>query len=218
VGSGASADAEQGYSVALSGDGDTAIVGGDTDGVGSAWVWTRNGTVWTQQGSKLVGSGAIGAPAEGSAVSLSADGATILIGGFNDESGRGAGWIFVGSPFSDDPLTPGVSVVKAAHISELRQQIDSGRLIWGLGLFSWSDPTLTVGVTAVRAQHVLELRHALADIYITAGAPSPTYTDPELTAGMIVKAVHISELRAAVMTAPRPFEYRPRKKPPSREH
>jgi hypothetical protein len=57
VGAGASGNANQGISVSLSADGNTAIVGGSQDNAhtGAAWVWTRNGGVWTQQGSKLVG-------------------------------------------------------------------------------------------------------------------------------------------------------------------
>jgi hypothetical protein len=56
VGTGAVGNARQG-SVAVSADGNTAIVGGagDNSGVGAAWVFTRSGGVWTQQGSKLVG-------------------------------------------------------------------------------------------------------------------------------------------------------------------
>ena len=46
-------DPEQGWSVALSSDGNTALVGGPGDD--AAWVFTRSGTTWTQQGSKLVG-------------------------------------------------------------------------------------------------------------------------------------------------------------------
>jgi hypothetical protein len=62
VGTGAVATARQGSSVALSADGNTAIVGGvgDKSYTGAAWVYTRSGTVWTQQGSKLVGAGAVG--------------------------------------------------------------------------------------------------------------------------------------------------------------
>jgi hypothetical protein len=47
---------EQGYSVGLSGDGTTAIVGGPYSSdyglytVGAVWVFTRSGGVWTQQG------------------------------------------------------------------------------------------------------------------------------------------------------------------------
>ena len=62
VGTGAVGGAEQGFSVAMSADGNTAIVGGimTTHGVGAAWVFTRSNGVWSQQGSKLVGTGAVG--------------------------------------------------------------------------------------------------------------------------------------------------------------
>jgi hypothetical protein len=63
VGTGASGAAQQGASVVLFADGNTAIVGGpaDSNGQGAAWVYTRSGGVWTQQGNKLVGTGASGA-------------------------------------------------------------------------------------------------------------------------------------------------------------
>lgn len=94
VGSGA-AGAFQGRSVSLSGDGNTALVGGDNDngGAGAAWVWTRSGGVWTQQGGKLVGSGAISA-VQGASVSLSSDGNTVISGGYGDSSFTGAAWVF----------------------------------------------------------------------------------------------------------------------------
>ena len=52
----------QGSAVALSGDGNTLLVGGWNDNgyVGAAWVYTNNNGVWTQQGPKLVGTGATG--------------------------------------------------------------------------------------------------------------------------------------------------------------
>jgi hypothetical protein len=73
----------QGYSVALSGDGNTAIVGGrdDNNGAGAVWVFTRSGGQWTQQGSKLVGSGAVGKSGQGSSVALSGDGNLAIVGG-----------------------------------------------------------------------------------------------------------------------------------------
>ena len=66
-GSGAVGAADQGQSVALSADGNTAIVGGfgDNAGNGAAWFYTRSGGVWSQQGAKLVGSGAVGAADQG---------------------------------------------------------------------------------------------------------------------------------------------------------
>ena len=51
-----------GSAVALSADGNTAlIIGGDNNG-GGAWVFTRSGSTWTQQGPKLTGSGPASAP------------------------------------------------------------------------------------------------------------------------------------------------------------
>ena len=46
-----------GASVALSSDGNTALIGGlfDNDFIGAAWVFTRSGETWTQQGPKLIG-------------------------------------------------------------------------------------------------------------------------------------------------------------------
>jgi lipocalin len=84
VGTGVSGQfAEQGHSVSLSADGNTAIVGGPDDG--AAWVFTRSGGVWSQQGSKLTGTGGSTFPSSefGASVSLSGDGNTALIGGAN---------------------------------------------------------------------------------------------------------------------------------------
>ena len=96
VGTGATASAHQGWSVALSADGNSAIVGADFDnfGVGAAWVWTRSGGVWSQQGNKLVGTGAAGASAQGKGVALSSDGNTAIVGGNGDDGGVGAAWVF----------------------------------------------------------------------------------------------------------------------------
>jgi hypothetical protein len=97
VGSGASGPfTSQGFSVALSADGNTALVGGpgDDNQLGAAWVFTRSGAAWTQLGNKLVGTGAIVNATQGSSVALSGDGATVLLGGPNDANGIGAVWVF----------------------------------------------------------------------------------------------------------------------------
>ncbi len=96
VGTGATGGAQQGSSVAISADGNTAIVGGPEDsfGAGAAWVFTRNGGVWSQEGSKLAGTDAVGAAHQGFSVAISADGNTAIVGGPEDNSGVGAAWIF----------------------------------------------------------------------------------------------------------------------------
>jgi hypothetical protein len=98
VGSGArepSLPLGQGMSVALSADGNTAIVGGW--GAEGAWVFTRSGGVWSQQGKKLIGRGAVGKASQGMAVALSADGNTAIVGGWSDNSKTGAAWVFTRS-------------------------------------------------------------------------------------------------------------------------
>ncbi len=98
---------EFGYSVALSADGKTALIGGPGDnttsgsGVGAAWVYTYSGTSWSEQ-TKLLGSGENGAGLFGESVALSADGSTALIGGSEDGGlqstyGDGAAWLFTDS-------------------------------------------------------------------------------------------------------------------------
>lgn len=99
TGAGAAGAAGQGAAVAISADGNTAIVGGynDSGNVGAAWVYTRSGGVWTQQGSKLVGNDAVGVGYQGIAVSLSADGNTAMVGGAGDDGSHGAAWVYTRS-------------------------------------------------------------------------------------------------------------------------
>jgi hypothetical protein len=90
---------QQGRSVALSADGNTALVGGSNDnqGVGAIWVYTRSGGLWSQQGNKLVGTGAVGTAQQGWSAALSADGDTAIVGGYSDNhdnSGPGAVWVY----------------------------------------------------------------------------------------------------------------------------
>ena len=87
---------EQGWSVVLSADGNTAIVGGpvDNSNTGAAWVYTRSGSVWTQLDNKLVGAGAVGNARQGASVALSADGSTAIVGGPFDNLNTGAAWVY----------------------------------------------------------------------------------------------------------------------------
>jgi hypothetical protein len=96
-----------GYSVALSSDGDTALIGGhDYADVGAAWVFKRSGSTWTHEGEHLAGSGEIGFGSFGSSVALSSDGNTALIGGHGDNDFVGAAWVFVNVP---SPTVRGLS-------------------------------------------------------------------------------------------------------------
>jgi hypothetical protein len=99
TGAGASGDAQFGYPVALSADGNTALIGGVTDNTfaGAAWVFTRSASTWAQQGGKLTAGGEAGGGTFGAGLALSADGNAALIGGFHDNAGAGAVWAFARS-------------------------------------------------------------------------------------------------------------------------
>lgn len=96
VGTGGSATAAQGSAVAFNSAGTMALVGGYNDGagVGAMWFFTEIGGVWSQVGAKFSGTGNIGASYQSFGCSLSADGNTAAIGGYNDNAGVGAVWIF----------------------------------------------------------------------------------------------------------------------------
>ncbi|MEO8675196.1 MAG: hypothetical protein ABI569_06420 [Casimicrobiaceae bacterium] len=121
VGTGAVGMARQGESVAVSADGNTAIVGGsgDNGGAGAAWVFTRSGGVWTQQGGKLNGTGAVGLANQGGSVALSADGNTAAVGGPSDNSAVGATWVFTRS--GGVWTQQGTKVVGSGAVSPARQ-------------------------------------------------------------------------------------------------
>lgn len=99
IGGSAVGAAQEGTSVALSADGNTAIIGGpeDNSSTGAAWIFTRSGTTWTQQGGKVVGTGGAGVSEQGTSVTLSANGNMAMVGGPSDSSGIGAAWFFTRS-------------------------------------------------------------------------------------------------------------------------
>jgi len=121
VGTDAVGSARQGMSVALSADGNTAIVGGPGDNLwdrsvpfglgpaGAAWVFTRTGGVWTQQGNKLVGIG--GVARQGTSVALSADGNVAIVGGFGEDGGVASVFTRNGGQWTPDKKLIGTGAV-----------------------------------------------------------------------------------------------------------
>jgi hypothetical protein len=91
-----------GYHLDLSGDGNTAIVGANTEdtggsSAGSAYVFARSGTSWSQQ-SKIQASDAQAGDNFGYGVSISNDGSTAIVGAYGEDtttSNAGSAYIFV---------------------------------------------------------------------------------------------------------------------------
>jgi hypothetical protein len=98
AGTDATGNSQQGLSVSLSSDGNTAIVGGPFDAFdsGASWIFARTGGVWIQQGNKLIGAGVVAtnAPLQGWSVAISADGDTTVVGGIEDRAEYGSVWVF----------------------------------------------------------------------------------------------------------------------------
>jgi len=117
VGTGAVGSGYQGYSIALSSDGNTAVVGGIGDNAfaGATWVFTRSGGVWIQQGSKLVGTGAVGTANQGQSIALSGDGNTAIVGGYTDHGNIGAAWVFVQPP-GNLQVSPATNIAASGNL------------------------------------------------------------------------------------------------------
>jgi uncharacterized delta-60 repeat protein len=100
--------------------------------------------------------------------------------------------------FTDEPLVSATTPIKAVHIIELRTFVNELRGQFGLAAFPWTDSTLS-GVVA-KTMHITELRTALQAAYVAAGLSAPPFTDSTLTPQQTaIRAVHISELRQAVL-------------------
>lgn len=96
VGGGEKGEGQFGISVALSANGNTALVGaiGDHEQIGAAWTFTRSGATWSQHGGKLKGSGATIETLFGFSVALAGNGSSALISGEGDNGGAGAAYVF----------------------------------------------------------------------------------------------------------------------------
>ena len=91
-----------GWSVSISSDGNTAIVGASSDdnergtGAGSAYIFTRTGDTWSEQVKLLASDGAV-YDLFGISVSISSDGNNVIVGAHADDGRRGSAYIFTRS-------------------------------------------------------------------------------------------------------------------------
>jgi hypothetical protein len=100
--------------------------------------------------------------------------------------------------FTDNPVAFGGSI-KRLHVSELRGAINYVRQFYGMSVFVFTDDPLVVGSTPIKADHIIQMRTALQAVYLQRGMAPPTYADPSLSAGTTIQAVHVNQLRAAVL-------------------
>jgi hypothetical protein len=104
-----------GLSVALSADGNTAVLGAPKHErtVGGAYVFARTGSKWRRLGGILSGRNELRLAEVGDAVGISGDGKTVAIGGPGDDGGAGSVWMFTRS---GSRWVPGPKIVPADAI------------------------------------------------------------------------------------------------------
>jgi hypothetical protein len=93
-------DSYFGYSLMLSNDGNTLVVGGPKSITGNTYIYSYSSGNSTWSGVRLLGTGYIASPKQGACVAISGDGNTVASGGSNDNTGIGAIWIYTGSGVS----------------------------------------------------------------------------------------------------------------------
>lgn len=99
--------------------------------------------------------------------------------------------------FTDDTLQTNATLVKAAHVMELRRAVDAVRAVTAnLGPAAWG-PDLVQYSTTIQATHINDLRNNLDPARSALGLPACNYTDVGLTAlrASYIKKEHIEQLR-----------------------
>jgi len=101
--------------------------------------------------------------------------------------------------YSDDPAT--ATLIKAAHITELRTAINAVRSLAGQSSATWTHAGLATG-DLIYADDVRDLRTALNSALVTLNIDVSNYTDNTITSyaddpltATVFKAVHLRELR-----------------------
>ena len=120
-------NANFGHAVALSGGGSAAVIGGpqDNGSAGAMWYFRLTSGAWTQQGSKLVGTGAInGFSQQGSSVAISLDGNTAISGAIGDNSNIGAAWVFAKPAATHFSVTAPATLAAGASFSTTVTALD----------------------------------------------------------------------------------------------
>lgn len=137
------------------------------------------------------------------AISARASGRAVVVVEAADPGGLTASVSFAvvvaGLAFTDDPLVPGVTPIKAVHFMELRERIDAVRRRVGLGATAWTDHPIRPGETSVRFVHLIELRGALDEVARAAGRREMNWS--AAAAAGSIRAAHVAELRSAVKAA-----------------
>jgi hypothetical protein len=110
-----------------------------------------------------------------------------------------AGMTYLGHiPFTNEPIVPNVTLIKATDITEVRSRIASLRnRIPALPVFIYSD-LMVPGSTLITPRMINEARQAITDVYLAYGLPAPTFSETLISGVTQIKAIHIQELMNVV--------------------
>jgi ELWxxDGT repeat protein len=97
--------------------------------------------------------------------------------------------------FTDDPAVARVTSIKAVHFTEILTAVNGVRVLAGLPAASFA--TTPAPGAPVSSAPIVKLRSALTEALPLLGRQA-AFTDPDLAAGMLIRAVHVQELRDAV--------------------
>ena len=112
------------------------------------------------------------------------------------QSQPGAYDLAVAMVMQDSPLVPGVTPVKAAHFTQLREAANSVRFLAGIPSMSFSD-AMVPGL-GIKALHITQLRTAISEARAALSLSAVPATAPPPGTGDVVKAAHVEDLRAGV--------------------
>lgn len=93
--------------------------------------------------------------------------------------------------FTDETITAGTTLVKAAHLTEVRDAANAVRALAELSAATWTSSTTVLAV------QFNEVRTAINQARLAMGLSAATFTDT-ISTGVLVKRIHMVELRSAM--------------------
>jgi hypothetical protein len=100
--------------------------------------------------------------------------------------------------FTDDPVVPNASAIKALHLTQLRQAANIFRAAAGLGAASFPEP-IVAGSVLIKAAHLQEVQDALDEARIELTLIPTGHSDAFYDIGTTpVRAANVQESRDAV--------------------
>ena len=112
---------------------------------------------------------------------------------------------YAAATYTDTTVVKGTTAIKAAHMTELRDYINTIRAYYGLSAVSWAE-TITAGVTKARnwSAHIVEMRTAITDVvtlvngWDTASSTNRIVLTTWIALGTKPSAAVMEQIRAAI--------------------